>query len=123
MADPLETIDVYLGDTTVIPVEVTTDNSTEFLAPVDPTPVDLTGHTLSWLFCATKTGTPLLQTDVTNHSHADAGESSLTITPANLVTIGGEGQYYLWCIEVDENTTEVTRCLVMLNVIDRPARS
>lgn len=102
----------YLGDTTEWPVEITADGVA----------VNITGHTLSWLVSATRAGAVLLQVDVTSHSDPTAGLSALTLTPANLVTIGGEGDYWLTGIDVNGGT-EITRVVATLTVTARPQRT
>lgn len=111
--DEIPKLYAYVGDTTEWPVEVTADDVA----------LDLTGQTLSWLVSATRSGAVLLQVDVTDHEDAENGESSLTLTAANLTTIGGAGEYWLTGIQVDAEDAEVTRVVARLQVLDRAQRS
>lgn len=102
----------YDQDTTVFPVRLTEDGS----------PHDITGRTLSWLFLPTDSRTVLHQIDVSEHADPSAGESSLEITPADVETIGGPGEYTLIGIEIDDEDAEITRVEIVLRVKERPAR-
>jgi hypothetical protein len=113
MVKEIPELECYVGDTTVWPVEITADGVA----------VDITEHTLSWLVTAARTGTALLQVDVTEHSHADAGLSALELTAANLTAIGGAGDYWLTGIDVDGDDAELTRVVARLSVLDRPQRT
>ena len=108
-------ITVYRGDTTPLPVAITQGDP--------PAAYDITGHTLSWLFSARRAGPVLLQIDVTDHSDPEKGLSELPITAANIVTIGGVGEYWLHGIDVDGDGNEVTDVVARLVVADRPQRS
>lgn len=112
MLTTLQTLEAYSGDTTVFGVTVTDGGSA----------YDLTGHTLVWLVSATREGTAALLTKtVTVHTNAAAGLSALTLTPADLATIGGPGSYFLIGIEVD-GTAEVTRAVSNLRIRGRAQR-
>lgn len=107
------TIKCYTGDTTSFPVEITENG----------TAMNITGHTLSWLISSTRDSDKLLQIDVTSHSAPTEGKSTLIITAANLVTIGGAGDYWITCVDVDALGKEITRVVANLLVLARVARS
>lgn len=111
--DDVPVLECFVGDTTQWPVEITADGVA----------VDITGHTLSWMVTAERTGTPLLQVDVTSHSDPTGGESELELTAANLTTIGGAGEYWLTGVDVDDADDEITRVVARLKVHDRPQRT
>lgn len=107
---------IFVGDQTVFPVEITEDSGSGAV------PVDITGHTLSWLISSSRDSGKLLQIDVSVHTNPSAGLSSLTITAANITAIGGEGTYWLTCVDVNAGV-EITRVVAKLIVLGRIARS
>lgn len=107
------TITIYDNDDTVLPVRITSDGSA----------YDITGHTLSWLFCGRNTVSAKYQLDVTDHDDPSAGLSSLTITPVIVAEIGGVGNYTVFGIDVDGSGNEITRASFKLAVAHRPSRT
>lgn len=114
MLSTLKTITTYVGDTKEWPVTIAYRSGGA---------VDIAGHTLSWLVSATRDGAALLQVDVTSHSDPAGGVSALTLTAADLETIGGAGDYFLTGVDIDALGHEVTRAVCNLRIRGRPARS
>ena len=116
MVSTIPDLQVFTLDTSVFPVTITQTTSGVTTA------VNITGHTLSWIISAQRDSVSLLTIDVTSHTSPTTGVSSLTLTPANITTIGGEGDYWLTCVDVDSSGFELTRIVMTLNVTARPAR-
>lgn len=111
MIENIPDIECHVGDSPTLAIKITSDG-------VD---YPLTGHTLSWLFSKERASAALLQLDVTSHTDATAGESAVTLTPANLTTIGGAGEYWLTVVDVAAGA-ETTIVVANLTITARPAR-
>jgi len=84
---------------------------------------DLTGLTASWVFSTKNGDRNKLQLDVTDHAEPTEGLTTLELTPANITTLGGPGNYNLWCVLVDDADDEITRLFMTLVVHRRTART
>lgn len=102
---------IYDKDTSVLPIYVTEGE--------DETAYDLTDHTIKGVISTNRLDTKKLVLTVTSHTSPTGGESAITITPANVVTMGGVGDYWLTVVLVNGSAQELTLLTVHLEVRER----
>jgi len=103
-------VKVWVGDTTEIPVRITSGGIA----------YDLTGKTLIWYLASIAApGVALVTKAVATHTDAAGGLSALTLTPADMTAAGGAGSCIMTCV-VSSGGIEVTRGQFALVIGARP---
>lgn len=103
----INTIYGYVGDHCQWLVEFVDD---------DGNGMDITGHTLQYLFSKRRLGPVLLSKAVTVHASPCTGSSYLALSPEEVTTLGGAGRYWLTIIDINtvdqEQTREIRRLII-----------
>jgi len=103
-------VKVWVGDTTEIPVRITSGGIA----------YDLTGKTLIWYLASIAApGVALVTKTVTTHTDAAGGLSAVTLTPADLIAAGGACTCIMTCV-LSSGGSNVTRGQFSLVIGARP---